>query len=106
MSPTRYVWWDDKRNDPPTRMELRPPKSLHDFAKRIAETHEVSINAFIVALMHWAFVEEEGKRLRIEVQPSIVRVTATPPPRRPADFPSQIPSTDDRNRYRRRKRPR
>ena len=101
--PTKYVWWDDKRNDPPVRMELRPPKSLHEFAKRIAEVHGVSINALLVGLLHWAFLEDEGKRLRIEVEPSKVRVTATPPPHRPADFPSQIPSTDQYDRYKKRK---
>ncbi len=75
MPPIQYVWWDDRRDDPPVRMELRPPRSLHEFTQKIAKEHDCSANAFVVALLQWAYTEDRHKRLRVEVMPSRVRVT-------------------------------
>lgn len=97
--PTKYIWWDDKRDDPPTRLEIRPPASLHAFAHDIAERNGVSVNAFIVALLQWAVTADEASKLRIEVGPSKVRLTAEKPAPVPEDLPGQLATADRRFPY-------
>ena len=97
--PTKYVWWDDKRSDPPTRMQLRVPQSLHDFAHEIAKVHGISVNAFLVALLHWAFTQERGRTLHIDVGPTNVRVASGLPPGTASDLASEIPTHDRRFPY-------
>jgi hypothetical protein len=86
--PTRYVWFDDKRKDPPTRMELRPPKSLHDFTAEVAERNGVSVNAFVVALLEWAYTADHERRLVLDFTASRVRVTTKTPARSTSRLPS------------------
>lgn len=97
--PTKYVWWDDRRKDPPTRMQLRVPKSLKDFTHEIADIHGISVNAFIVALLEHAYTCDEARQLAIEVGPNLIRVTPKLTPPMTPDLTPQSATPDRRFPY-------
>lgn len=97
--PTKYIWWDQKRKDPPKRLEIRPPASLHGFVEQIADRNGVSVNAFVVALLQWAVTADEASKLCIEIGPSKVELTAKAPAHLPAQVPVQNPTPDRRFPY-------
>lgn len=97
--PVKYVWWDDKRSDPPTRMQLRVPRSLHEFVHHVAELHGVSVNAFMVALIEWACTHDHDRKLRIEVGASRVTVTTSKASDKTPDLASDLATGDRRFPY-------
>lgn len=97
--PTKYVWWDDKRNDPAVRMQLRVPQSMQSFTQEIAELHGISINAFMVALMEYAFTANADGNLVIDVGPNHIRLTPRLTPPKTPHSTSQTTKLDRRFPY-------
>lgn len=97
--PTKYVWWDDKRNDPAVRMQLRVPQSMQSFAQEVAETHGISINAFMVAMLEYVFTATDERQLVIDVGPNHIRLTPRLTPPKTPDLTTPATKLDRRFPY-------
>lgn len=97
--PTKYVWWDDKRKDPPIRMQLRVPTSLQSFTKEVADTHDISVNAFMVALLEWAYTADSEHKLVLDIGPNHIRLTPRLTPPEAQHLTSQSATQDRRFPY-------
>ncbi len=82
----RYVWFDDVDRLEVSRLELRVPKPLHDFIRRLAEQQDVSVNAMCIGLLAYTADAQTSGRLVLEKVPS-VRVTSAVTAGKPAVVP-------------------
>jgi len=96
----RYVWWDDVKKTKRVRTEIHLPEPLHAFVKEVAKVHGVSVSSLIVGIVGYASDARDGRRLRVEVVPS-VRVSELKPGADPVTVPVPAPSPADRKRWKR-----
>lgn len=97
--PTKYVWWDDKRNDPAVRMQLRVPQSMQSFVQEVAETHDISINALMVAMLEYMLTATEEHQLVIDVGPNHIRLTPRLTASKTSDLTTPVTKLDRRFPY-------
>ncbi len=94
----KYVWWDDVERRERSRIDLRVPKSLHEFLRQVAKKNSVTVNDLVVGMLVYLSDADGRRSLRVEVLPS-VRVTDAKPAGSPAVVPARAPSRSARRRW-------